>query len=1177
MANPPINNEPLHEEKERYVWLPEPSCWRRCALFLRYVNDAIFLIDTQGRIVETNERAIVRYGYSDAEMRALHLKDVRAAEAQAEAQAYFESLRERSSAVYRTVHRRRNGTNFPVEVSARWIKIGDREFVLAVIRDLSEVADASQRYVAAVESAMDGYAVVGAKGQFVEVNAALCALTGYSRHELVCLTVPDIEVVEAQSRTAARMAFIIASGHDRFECQWKRKDGAIIDVEVTATYRAQDSGEFFCFIRDITERKQAGAALRASKDHAERLLEENRKILREIRESEERYGSLVKAMAEGVVMRDASGTIVACNQSAEWILGLEHGQLIGRTSIILEGGAVHEDGSPFSAEDSPSVLALRTGKPTTVTTRGIRTRDGTLIWISGSSQPLFKSGATNPYAVVTTFRDITDRKQAEESLRASEERFRTLVEQSLTGIYAIHDDKITYANPRFAELLGYTLDEITGMNPDSFVVAEDLPRTQANMRALLEGQQQSAAYDFRARRKDGTAIELGLRGVRTVFNGDPAVICMSQDITERKRADEVQARLAAIVENSNDGIISRALDRTITSWNAAAERILGYTAAEVVGRILTAIIPPEQQQKSVELRKLAAAGTSVPYFETVRISKDGQRIDVGLSVSPIRDKSGNLIGTATILRDITERKRAEEVRATLAAIVEHTNDAVIGRALDGTIVSWNAAGERVLGYTAAETIGSDLMAIFPPDLRQEAVANRELVKAGKSVPERETVRIAKDGRHLDVAISISPIKDNNGLIIGTATIMREITERKRAEQNRRQLEAQLREAQKMEAIGTLAGGVAHDFNNQLTVIKGCVQFLLEAMPADDPGREDAERINATVDKGARLIRQLMAFSRKQKIEPRPLSLADLVNEMAAIFGPLLSERISFRVRMPPGLWRVRADPGQIEQLIMNLAVNARDAMTVTEGFSPAGTLTLEIANVELDEASIRSFGETVPPGPYVMLAVSDTGCGMTSEVKRRIFEPFFTTKEPGKGTGLGLSTVFGMVKQHGGHITCESEPGQGSTFRVYLPRNEEEAAPADALTLTATPGPPPRGETVTALIAEDDENVREIVRRGLEASGYQVHVAADPEEALAVASAIRGPIHLLVTDVVMAGGGGQNLAERLRAIIPALKVLFISGYFDDTPTGPEMLNTFFLQKPFSPDDLAQKASEVLGR
>ena len=427
-----------------------------------------------------------------------------------------------------------------------------------------------------------------------------------------------------------------------------------------------------------------------------------------------------------------------------------------------------------------------------------------------------------------------------------------------------------------------------------------------------------------------------------------------------------------------------------------------------------------------------------------------------------------------------------------------------------------------------------------------------------------------------VEVHSYPLISGAGAIREAVEHIRDVTEYRRAEEERLALRAQRDQDDAMRVIGRLAGGVAHDFNNQLTVIKGCAQFLLEAMPADDPNREDAERISATVDRGARLVRQLLAFSRKQKIQPRPLSLADLVNEMVEMFRPLLGEQVLLRVPEAPGLWRVRADPGQIEQVIMNLVVNARDAMMAPGERFPTGALTVEMANVELGEGAFRPAVERVTPGQYVMLAVSDTGSGMTPEVKGQIFEPFFTTKEPGSGTGLGLSTVFGIVKQHRGYIFCESEPGQGSTFRVYVPRDAEEGeALAEELAASAPSGRP-RGEAVTALVAEDDGDVREIARRGLEASGFRVYTAEGVEEALAVAARAPGPIHLLVTDMVMPGGTGEVLARRLRATFPALEVLFISAYFDDAFPDLEAQGGFFLQKPFGPQELARKALEVLG-
>ncbi len=430
--------------------------------------------------------------------------------------------------------------------------------------------------------------------------------------------------------------------------------------------------------------------------------------------------------------------------------------------------------------------------------------------------------------------------------------------------------------------------------------------------------------------------------------------------------------------------------------------------------------------------------------------------------------------------------------------------------------------------------------------------------------------------HQDLEVRTYPLHSEMGATHEAVEHVRDVTEHKRAEEERLELRALREQDDAMRMIGRLAAGVVHDFNNQLTVVKGCAQFLLEAMPARDAGRGDVERISAAVDRGARLVRQLLGFGRKHKTQLCALSLSKLVHDMVPFLGALLGERALLRVSAVPDLWPVCADPGQIEQVIVNLVLNARDAMAVTGEHPPAGTLTIEMANVELGQQSFRPSAEQVAPGSYVMLAVKDTGSGMTPEVRRRIFEPFFTTKEPEKGTGLGLSTVFGIAKEHHGYVACESEPGRGSTFKVYLPRGEDgKEALSQGSEPPVVPGPR-RAGAVTALLVEDDEDVRSTARRGMEQAGYRVYTATGPEEALAVAATIEGSIHLLVTDVVMPGGKGEVLAERLRAIFPALQVLFVSGYFDDT-FASEAQGAFLLHKPFSPDELVRKAREVLER
>ncbi len=381
-------------------------------------------------------------------------------------------------------------------------------------------------------------------------------------------------------------------------------------------------------------------------------------------------------------------------------------------------------------------------------------------------------------------------------------------------------------------------------------------------------------------------------------------------------------------------------------------------------------------------------------------------------------------------------------------------------------------------------------------------------------------------------------------------------------------EAQLRQAQKLEAIGRLAGGVAHDFNNQLTVIKGYLQFLLKKLSTDDPRRADAERVDTTVDKCTRLVRQLLSFSRLQPLDTRSLALNELVGEMEPMLRLLLGEQIVLRVHTAPGLWRIRADRGRIEQVLMNLASNARDALAPT-----GGTLTLETANVQAHAFESQVVGGKVEPGAYVMLAVSDVGPGMPPEVRERIFEPFFTTKEVGKGTGLGLATVFGIVKQHRGYIACDSTLGEGTTFRIYFPRDPHDAATVTEAPIPAALAARSMAHQRTVLVVEDEGNLRELLVQTLEESGYRVCGAARAEEALTACN--NRSIDVLVTDIVMPGETGPALARRLRQTYPRLAVILVSGYSPQALDLAELPGARFLPKPFGFDELLRTISELL--
>jgi PAS domain S-box-containing protein len=514
---------------------------------------------------------------------------------------------------------------------------------------------------------------------------------------------------------------------------------------------------------------------------------------------------------------------------------------------------------------------------------------------------------------------------------------------------------------------------------------------------------------------------------------------------------------------------------------------------------------------------------------------------------------------AVALENSALYREIRDARDFLQSITENSPDAIITTDRRGRITFFSRGAEAMFGVRSEQMIGTLVADLYPGGLEEARSVKRRLDQEGL-LRSHESVFVAKDGRRVDISASISVLRDATGSAVGTLGLLKDITER-------RQLEEQLRQSQKMDAIGRLAGGIAHDFNNLLTVITGRAQLILARLRPEEPIHRDATLVRTTADRAAALTQQLLAFSRKQVLQPQVLDLNAVMTAMGPMLGRLIGEDIDLAMVPAPELGRVKADPGQIEQVIVNLVVNSRDAMP--EG----GRLTVETANVELDEA-YASRHVSVPAGPYVMLAVSDTGEGMDEATRSRVFEPFFTTKGPGKGTGLGLATVYGIVKQSGGDIRLYSEVGTGTTFKIYLPRVSEAAGPPDPA--AAPSATVPRGDE-TILLVEDEAEVRELAREILEVSGYTVLQACDAQEAILMAERHGGPIHLLLTDVIMPRQSGRALVERLRPLRPETQVVYMSGYTNEAIVRHGVLDpdTLFIQKPFTPAGLGRKVREAL--
>jgi PAS domain S-box-containing protein len=633
-----------------------------------------------------------------------------------------------------------------------------------------------------------------------------------------------------------------------------------------------------------------------------------------------------------------------------------------------------------------------------------------------------------------------------------------------------------------------------------------------------------------------------------------------QAASERDLRTERERIFSAVVESSNDAIITKALDGTITGWNGAAERLFGYTTAEAVGQHIDIIVPPDRRAEVNNILDRVGKGERIQQYETARKHKDGRNVEVSLSVSPILSASGEIVGVSKTARDITESNRTlraltQEVEER-RRIFETSHDLILVTDPVGNFIQVSPSATTILGYDPAEMIGHSAVEFIHPDDLENTRSEMRAARRGLSKRNFETRYVSKDGKAVSLNWSgtwSEPVRRH--FFIG-----RDLTEKQAAE-------AQMRQVQKMDAIGQLTGGVAHDFNNILTVITGTIGILEEAV-ADKPELVSiAKLIDEAAERGASLTKHLLAFARKQPLRPREIDVNSLVLEAAKLLHPTLGEHVQIKPILAEDAWTAMVDPSQLTTAVLNLALNARDAMP------NGGKLAIETGNIYLDEG-YASMNSDVTPGNYVMIAVSDSGSGIPASLIEKVFDPFFTTKEVGKGTGLGLSMVFGFVKQSGGHIKIYSEEGHGTSVKMYLPRatglgqTVAEALISDNI----------EGGTEVVLVVEDDSMVRKYVMTQIQSLGYAALEAANAAEALTIVNATE-TIHLLFTDVIMPGAmNGRQLVDEALKRRPSLKILYTSGYTENAIVHHGRLDTgvLLLTKPYRKSELARMLRLALG-
>jgi two-component system cell cycle sensor histidine kinase/response regulator CckA len=867
-----------------------------------------------------------------------------------------------------------------------------------------------------------------------------------------------------------------------------------------------------------------------------------------------RFRALVENSWDAIAVFGTDGRILYGNHATERVLGYSLDELVNRNAFDFIRPDAHE---LVTRQLRASVR--RPGERVEVSVHFLH-RDGSWRLLEGMFTNMVDD--SNVGGIVYNYRDMTEQRRNEERVGwltlAVDQGPASVIMTDVAG-------KIVYVNQKFTDDSGYTSNEVLGKKP-SVLKSGLTPVAQYAMlwRTIKSGKRYRG--ELQNRRKNGELYwnDVQISPVKDRHGAITHFLGVQTDITSHKKSHaelrETNDRFLQLADNISEVFfIMDAQFRQTLYINAAYEKIWGRTQQSLYDDPESFLdpIPPDDRDRLLASIVRMQFGEHPPTSEFRVVHPDGTTRWVLWHAVPIRNEKGEVYRISGVARDITERREAqlalEESLERFRKLTEASFDAICV-SQDGIIREVNRGLIEMLGFDSEnEVVGQRVVDLIAPQSAEEV---NERVTANIEGTYELVVR-RRDGK--TIVVEATAKSQTIGGNVVRITALRDLTER-------RVLEEQFRQAQKMEAVGRLAGGVAHDFNNLLTVITGFTDMLLAKFGNGDPRRADLEEVRKAAEAAATLTRQLLAFSRQQVIEPKVVVLEDVVRQTQKLLTHLIGEDIELATQFGSQPCVVCIDPGQLEQVIMNLVVNSRDAMPT------GGKLTIETAVVDLDE-DYASAHWPATTGRYAMLAVSDTGVGMDESIRGKIFEPFFTTKEPGKGTGLGLATVYGIVKQSGGFVWAYSEPGKGATFKVYLPLWAEASPPTREL--------PPRLSSPcgaeTVLLVEDSQSVRRIVRRTLEQGGYNVIDAPSGKAALELAARLDRPVDLLLTDVVMPDMSGRVLAEEFAALQPNTKVLYMSGYTDDAVIRHGILRakTHFLQKPFTPLALATRMREVL--
>ncbi len=1128
------------------------------------INDGLYLYVNDGFCLQT--------GYSRGEVLGKTPSDINLYAKPVERDRFIGILKDYGKAEDVVVSfRRKSGEIYYSEFSAKPISYAGEACLLAQSRDITDRKRAEEALLKSKEKFRDlfdnaplGYLEYDREGRIIRVNQTNLDMLGYKRDEMVGEFIWElyVEKAEAREQILAKLAGRLPPGRG-FVRTYRRKDGTILPVLVEDRLLRDDREKISgirCTFQDIMERKKAEEALKAS---------------------QQRLSQIIDFLPDATMVIDLDGKVIAWNRAIEEMTCVRAEDILGKGD--------YEYAIPFYGEKRPVLIDLvgkwdkeiekkyryvkKEGKSLVSETFDPIVKPGGFLWNKAS---LLYDRDGNEIGAIESIRDISEMKAAEEALKESEEKYRVLVESTTDAIVLLDSARNMIAcNKGFSSLFGYAEDEIKG---ESARLIHQSDEMFAQFGQIAYGSiEKTGTYQGEVyfRKKDGTLFPA--ETVTSAIEKDGSqtgYVGIIRDISTRKKKEEEKLRNEKDLRESQRiahlGSWRLNLESNEVFWTEELYKMYGFDPK----------LPPPPYTEHMRLFTPGSWGllstslaktrdTGIPYeLELEMVRNDGSRGWIWVRGEAITDSKGKATDLWGAAQDITDRKKMEEALRKSQEKYKHLfNEAQVAlfrTFLDGSLVEINERYAQTAGYETVE----ECMANFHagkawPDREARDELIKKLYQDG-SVNDYEAEIVRKDGTRIWINFSAT-IYPEKGYIEGSLI---DVTARKMAEEDRERLQAQLNQTQKMEAIGRLAGGVAHDFNNMLSVIIGHSEIALLEVDPTLPLYQKLQQIRRAGERSADLTRQLLAFARKQTISPKVIDINKTVEDMIMMLQRLIGEDIDLAWLPGENVWPVKMDSSQIDQILANLCVNARDAIT------DVGKVTIETGNAEFDNTYCINHQGFIP-GEYVLIAVSDNGYGMDSETLDNIFEPFFTTKDSGKGTGLGLATVYGVVKQNDGFVNVYSEPGQGATFKIYLPRYRTKA---EALEEKVKALPAKRGHE-TILLVEDEPAILEITTMMLERLGYEVVAAMTPGEAIRLAQEYVGEIHLLVTDVVMPEMNGRDLAKNILSIHPNLRRLFMSGYTANVIAHHGVLDegVNFIQKPFSMEKLGAKVREALDR